>query len=261
MSSNPIAALTFDGLAQRLVRDLIGLIHGGATTERRLAGMVGLSQPHLHNVLHGARKLTATVADQVMERLDWSLLDLVETTEALALVGRRQAVLAVGRGIPLPSKWGVGTDTRVSGFQFKDIEAVAVRRRMDEDGEVTVPNHWLDRAADPAAVTAGEDPEMDGIIASGDILLVDRSPEARAHIHEDALYIVRVGAESLARWVRFSSRGLYLVSANTWSEPSRWTLVVKESSRRSEIIEGKIIALARPLEHTFRRPARPFASN
>ncbi|HEY3739000.1 MAG TPA: hypothetical protein VGL53_04105 [Bryobacteraceae bacterium] len=254
--SNRITALTFDDLAQRLVRDLANLIRAGGMTERSLAVHLGLSQPHLHNVLHGARKLTPVVADQVMERLGWSALDLVETVEALALVGRRQSMLEAGREIPL------NPSARMSGVQFETLESVPPRMRMlDENGGVTVPNHWLDRAGEPFAVTAGEDPEMEGIVAKGDILLVDRSADARNHWHEDALYVVEAGSGSYARWVRFSSRGLYLVSAVTWAEPTTWTLVITKASRRAEVIEGKVIALARPLERRFRRPARPFASS
>ena len=241
-----LSPLNFDDLAHRLLRDLAGLIHSGAETERRLAGVLGLSQSHLHNVLNGVRKLTPAVADQVMERLDWSLLDLVETNEALALVDRRQAHLERGRDTPFVC-CGVGVGLRFPG---KDLGRV-----------MAIPGTWLDRTEDALAVSAGEDSEMDGIIETGDILLVDRSPQARTNLHEDALYVVRTDDESVARWVRFSSRGLYLVSASTWSEPSEWTQVVLPARCRHEIIEGLIIALVRPPARMFQRPARPFASN
>lgn len=240
-----LSPLTFEELARRLVRDLAKLIHSGATTERRLAGMVGISQPHLHNVLNGVRKLTPSVADQVLEVLGWSLLDLVETGEVLALVDRQQTNFVQERETPF-SQFGVGT-----GLQFPG----------DKGGVMPIPSSWLARTTDALAVSAGEDPEMEGIIEPGDILLVDRSREARSNWHEDALYVVRVADESLARWVRFSPRGLYVISAATWAEPSKWALIATAASRRHEVIEAKIIALARPPGRKFQRPVQPSVSS
>jgi plasmid maintenance system antidote protein VapI len=246
MSSTRLSPLNFEDLAHRLVRDIAGLIHSGVTTERRLAGLVGISQPHLHNVLNGARTLTTTIADRVMERLDWSLLDLVETQEAMALVDRREASLAQGREIPF-GHLGVG-----NGFRFPG---------KTEGRVIAIPNLWLARTAKAFAVSSGEDSEMEYVIEDGDILLVDRASEVQTPIHEDALYVVATSVGSLARWVRFSPRGLYLLSAATFAEPTRWPLIVLPASRRFEIIQAKIIALARPPGRKFQRPLRPSASN
>jgi hypothetical protein len=229
-----------------MVRDLAGLIHSGTTTERRLAFTVGISQPHLHNILNGTRKLTPAVADQVMERLEWSLLDLVETNEAQALVDRRQAELAHGRDTPSASL-GVGKGLRFPG---------------QSNGVAAIPIAWLAYTEDPLVVSAGEDEEMEPVIEAGDILLVDRSARARMQVDDDALYVVRTAdGESVARWVRYSSRGLYLASAATGPEPSEWQLVTAAARRRLEIIEARIIAFSRPPGHMFQRPVRPFASS
>lgn len=240
-----LAPVTFDDLAQRMVRDLEKLVRSGAVTERRLAGMVGVSQPHLHNVVNGLRKLTPNIADQIMERLDWSLLDLVESAEAHALLSRRQARLAYGREIPIAHS-AVGVGFSLPGR---------------EKSEINVPNSWLGRAEIPVAVSAGFDPVMESVYREGDILLIDRGPAARGLIHDDALYVVRWNGESVARWLRFSSRGLYLVADANWGEPLQWTLAVAPASRRAEIVEGKVIAVARPPDGTFRRPVPPSASN
>lgn len=245
MASPNVAPLTFDDLAQRFVRDLAKLIHSGAVTERRLAGIVGVSQPHLHNVVNGLRKLTPTVADLIMDRLDWSLLDLVESAEAQSLLNRRQASLAHGREIPL-SRAGLGI-----GFAFPG----------EEYTEITVPNSWLARAEIPVAVAASADSAMEWTYTAGDILLVDRAHSARTPIHDDALYVVRWNSQSVARWLRFGNRGLYLVTDTDWAEPLRWPLLMASARQRLEIVEGKIIAVARRPDDTFLRPVPPSASN
>ena len=60
---------------------LLGLnkqIRNGELTERGLARCVGLSQSHMHNVLKGARLLTADAADRILKGLNISLLDLMK---------------------------------------------------------------------------------------------------------------------------------------------------------------------------------------
>ena len=240
------AALTFDDLANRLLRHLAYLVHSGETTERRLAGKIDISQSHLHNILNGTRKLTPAVADQALYYLDWSLLDLVETNEATALISRREAALLRGR--------------------YVDFAHSAIGRGYHLPGilgdEISIPFVWLAHIDSPVAVRANTDPDMDSIIEAGDTLLIDRSLAARERIDADALYVVRYGGESLARWVRCSARGLYLISTLNCAQPVDWTLVALAfSTSRAEIVEGRIIALAQPLEGKFRRPALPSASN
>jgi transcriptional regulator with XRE-family HTH domain len=58
-------------------------IRNGELTERNLAKRIGLSQAHMHNVLKGARILTAEVADLLMLELNISISDLV-SDEAIA---------------------------------------------------------------------------------------------------------------------------------------------------------------------------------
>ena len=52
----------------------------GELTERGLARMSGLSQPHVHHVLKGARSLSVASTDRILRSLGLSVLDLVETT-------------------------------------------------------------------------------------------------------------------------------------------------------------------------------------
>ena len=240
------AALTFDDLTERLLRHLAYLIHSGETTERRLAGKIDISQSHLHNILNGTRKLTPAVADQALYYLDWSLFDLVETSEAAALISRREAALMRGRYIDFAHS-AVGLGCHFPGSL---------------DNEIPVPFLWLAEIDSPIAVRANADPDRDSIIEAGDTLLIDRSLGARERIDVDALYVVRCRGDSLARWVRCSARGLYLISTLNCAQPVDWTLVALAfSTSRAEIVEGRIIALAQPLEGKFRRPALPSASN
>ena len=68
---------------RRLVAHLHALVRSGDATERGLARVTGVSQPHMHNVLKGKRLLSMDMADQVLARLHLDLLDFIEPGELL----------------------------------------------------------------------------------------------------------------------------------------------------------------------------------
>jgi len=74
---------------RRLVTHLRGLVRNGDVTERSLARLTGVSQPHMHNVLKGKRLLSLEMADQVLARLHLDLLDFIEPEEFLEWQRRR----------------------------------------------------------------------------------------------------------------------------------------------------------------------------
>lgn len=67
----------------------------GEMTERALSRRVGISQPHLHNVLKGIRQFKAELADRLMRELGIGVEDLVASCAA-----RRKAHAGGGSGYP-----------------------------------------------------------------------------------------------------------------------------------------------------------------
>jgi hypothetical protein len=68
----------FGHLQERLIRHLQRRIRSGEITERSLARMTGISQPHLHNFLKGKRLLSFEKADRILFRLQLDLRYLLE---------------------------------------------------------------------------------------------------------------------------------------------------------------------------------------
>jgi len=66
---------------QRLVNRIRELVRCGELTERRLARMTGLSQPHIHNVLCHKRSLSMDSADLILHVLRLDLLDLLDPSD------------------------------------------------------------------------------------------------------------------------------------------------------------------------------------
>ena len=70
--------LSFAALLRRFVEYLSEKIRNGETTERRLAHITGVSQPHMHHVLCGKRSFSVAMADRVMQALQKDVLDFLE---------------------------------------------------------------------------------------------------------------------------------------------------------------------------------------
>jgi transcriptional regulator with XRE-family HTH domain len=81
--------MNFSELQRRFVTHLRERVRSGEVTERGLARVTGISQPHIHNALKGKRTLSARMADVILERLDVDLLDLIEPDELLEWRRRR----------------------------------------------------------------------------------------------------------------------------------------------------------------------------
>jgi transcriptional regulator with XRE-family HTH domain len=71
----------FQNLERRFIEHLRQRIRNGELTERRLAQMTGISQPHVHNVLKGKRIFSPSMADTILHTLHMNLLDLIEPEE------------------------------------------------------------------------------------------------------------------------------------------------------------------------------------
>ena len=69
--------MLFIDLQTSLLESLRTRVTNGELTERGLAKLVGVSQPHMHNVLKGTRLLSMNLADQILQQLHISVVDLV----------------------------------------------------------------------------------------------------------------------------------------------------------------------------------------
>jgi plasmid maintenance system antidote protein VapI len=72
---------SFQGLQSRLLVFVRTKINNGEFSERGLARSLGVSQPQLHNVLKGARRLQPDLADLILKFLALSVPDLLSVDE------------------------------------------------------------------------------------------------------------------------------------------------------------------------------------
>ena len=83
--------MTFQDARLRLLAYVRNEVRNGELTERGFARLIGISQPHAHNVLKGARTLSPQVFDLALKYLHLSLLDLASMEELEAQLQRRRS--------------------------------------------------------------------------------------------------------------------------------------------------------------------------
>jgi transcriptional regulator with XRE-family HTH domain len=81
--------MDFQELERRFIEHLRQRIRSGELTERKLARMAGISQPHVHNVLNGKRVFSLSMADTILQVLKLDVLDLIKPEEAAEIHRRR----------------------------------------------------------------------------------------------------------------------------------------------------------------------------
>jgi transcriptional regulator with XRE-family HTH domain len=73
--------MSFHLLQLRVIARVQERVRRGDVTERGLARLTGISQPHLHNILKGVRALSPQMADLILQQLHIDLLDLLDPEE------------------------------------------------------------------------------------------------------------------------------------------------------------------------------------
>ncbi|MCS6953317.1 MAG: hypothetical protein RMK57_07530 [Bryobacterales bacterium] len=185
------ATMNFETLQTRLLAVLRTRLRNGELTERRLARLTGFSQPHIHNVLNGARVLSPELADEILRRLQISLTDLLAPGEAGAgeSFGGTAPVLEgwLGPGLPLPRQ-----PSPVERYPF--------------------PAALLAAVEEPVVVRLSEDPRMERSIRKNDLALLDHARRRRMYPDPSSLYVINRQGEGLIRRVRREGQWLRLVT-------------------------------------------------
>ena len=197
----------FAELQQRLLEHLRLRVRNGELTERGLAKLVGVSQPHIHNVLKGHKILSRDICDRVLACLHMTVLDLIQS-EAMAgyLSGRTS-----DRG----TAWVRLLDTPVGpGYGWPEHATKSQRFAISPAD--------LARMAYPIAARLADDPRMRPAFSAGEWVILDQSIELRREAAPDAFYLVKIGADGLIRRLRQLGNVLYLATDDALRNPLEW---------------------------------------
>jgi transcriptional regulator with XRE-family HTH domain len=223
--------MTFGDLERRLLAVLQQQLRGGEISQRRLARLAGVSQPHIHNVLKGVRRMNQGLADALLESLELSVEDLLEVDQSPEGAFLK---VPVWRGLVGPRN------------AFPD--------RPDASEHLLFPSSFLSRFVAPILLRlAADEDTMSPLILPGDLVLVDRSEADRRRPAFDYIYVVSYkGQGAVCRCQRVGSA--LVLAAESRSRPLRLPCRLPlETRSAAEIVKGRVVWACREFEMVVRR--------
>jgi len=203
--------LNFQDAQQRLLAYVRDRIHNGELTERRFARMLGVSQPHAHNVLKGVRKLSVEISDSILRVLQISLLDIATIAELERNIKQRSGLGSISRIRFLGGAVGPGLHWPSA------IDAERIFRYNTSD---------LPASESMIAAQLAPDPRMAATIEQAEIAILDTSERKRTSPSPEGLYVVERASDVVLRRVRPGARGYYLIADDALESPALWELIV-----------------------------------
>ncbi|MBE0660609.1 MAG: helix-turn-helix transcriptional regulator [Bryobacteraceae bacterium] len=196
--------VTFAAMQRRMVAYIRGLMADGELTERGLARMVGVSQPHIHNVLKGARSLSPEIGDQISGVLGISLLELAESSELAGVLEDRIAADADFRVV----RSAAG---QISPYQrFPDLTAA--------ERWVRVPASAVAGVERPVLTGFHADSELAPCFRGATHIMLEVNETARLAVNERCWYALRWGGSGYMRQVRREGGALVVLGQRTWQQ-------------------------------------------
>ncbi len=224
--------LSFAALQERLVEILRSKVRNGETTERGLAKLTGVSQPHMDNVLKGQRLLSGELADLILQTLHLSALDLMEREEMVAFLNRSANLEA--RAVPIPVLEGLLGP------------GLPLPRQVPSPMIHTVPHHQAAAATQPVVVQLAKDPEMCSVFEAGDYILLDQSETLRTCLQPLNYYVVNTPTGALVRAIRREANQLVLLPNASHEGPlDGLPRLSIENSDLLRLVLGRVVWLTR----------------
>jgi transcriptional regulator with XRE-family HTH domain len=221
--------MDFQVLQIRLIAHIQARVRNGEVTERSLARLTGISQPHMHHVLKGARRLSMAMADRILERLRIDLLDLLAGEGSAPRPAppevtpyRLVALLEgpIGPGYPYPAQ--------ASGQERYPFAAAE-----------------LERLESPVAARLAPNPERAALFGNSAVVLLDRSEALRGNPDDESYYALDLGRESDILLVRRAGQRLYL--GDSGEDLRGWRSVSLAGHSLLELIKGRVSLVVRRL--------------
>ena len=217
--------MLFSDFRHALLTDLRTRVRNGEATERSLAKMAGISQPHMHNVLKGVRVLSPDLGDRLLKCLQLSLIDFLRSQQQTVNADNRQYF-----GVPI-------LDGLLGPGHLWPTRLVKTER-------FPVLCSQLSSLESPVVATLASDARMLPIFGGGDKVLLNQCRKARREIDSSAYYLVRRGRSGLIRRARVAGRFLFLMTEDGLEKPWTWERILLDGHKIEHIVRARALFLA-----------------
>ena len=198
--------MNFSESQHRLCEQLRARVRNGEITERGFARMLGISQPHIHNVLKGARCLSPESADFVLNILNWDMLHLFSEAELRGHLRTRGAPACTCPLTVLDCAVGPGHRLGGAGATLT----------------IHAPHRSWTRRRNLVGVRIAPHAHMAATLGECDFAVLEPFTGGGRDISAEHLYVLEDGGSAVFRWLRASSRYLYIADDYVLHEPLKW---------------------------------------
>lgn len=225
----------FRDLQERLIDIARVRVRGGELTERGLARLSGISQPHMHHVLNHVRLLSPAATDRLMKALDLRVSDVLWRSCADPEPDVRAIPLVRGRIGPASD--GILSVT---------------------SGDYPFPERLLRNLADPLAARLGPDLAMPARLLPRDLVLLDQNPRLRSNPLDDGdLWLVQQGPRLSVRYLRRSGTHLWLAGEAARRHAHLWQAIPLAGENILDVVRAQIVWIGREMEKEPAGPPEP----
>lgn len=221
--------VTFALIQNRLLEVLRQRLSNGDFTERGLARAVGISQPHIHNVLKGVRTLSPDMGDQVISGLGLSLMELLGVDELGEALMEKQARRLGTQSVPVLS------GTLGPEDPFPNLRAVSAW--------VAARDPELRALRRPAFVPLGADPAVPAIWRTFGFGLLDFDEACRTEPGLPGWYALRWRGGGYLRQVRLRDRHLAVLGQRTLEDGEGPEMIDVETGSILQTVKATLVWL------------------
>jgi len=222
-------------LQMRLVSHVRARVRNGEISERNLARLTGISQPHVHNVLKGVRQFSTEAADRILQRLRIDLVELMAGGEGCAAhgvaqngIGHERADSGEYRTVAMLDGW--------IGREYPYPQTASLER-------YPFPAADVDRLESPVAARLAPDPLRGPLFGPRGVVLLDGAERLRTNPDEEGYFALDLSGGGTIGLVRRGRRRLYLwvCLADVWQS------IPLPDREPQDVIQGRVSLMVRHL--------------
>ena len=221
-------------IEQRLLDNIRARVKRREISERRLAFNTGFSQPHIHNVLKGARQLTSEVADRVMARLGITIEELFEVPELERVLPHKEFKDSPFQEVPM-------LKGRIAAGQPFPVEARFA-------GSRAFTAEFLERFSRPMLLKVGaSEVSMLPSVQPNDLLLIDQDEQRRRKPVFTRIYALSLEEGGTIKHCELVEGELVIVPENMQQRGFSVRTISMEDRNILDLVRGQVVWIGREL--------------